>query len=593
MEIDDIRFIEVERVGAELFEPLIAKIGEGGNASVWRTVELGDTKRIVAVKLVQCRPVELEQGDPSLLERFKDEVKTWNEFATSRHVVRLFYTFRHRTPPPNEVCFLGFVMEHADLGDLSKNLHNRVLFARRRRDMYSFLRRIALAIKEGHDKDITHGDIKPHNVLLFKSDGAISPKVMDFGMGISASFDVTKYGGTPEYLAPERFGFGWEFERPKTVEEGKKSDVYSLGVLFYEIITGQRPYQTDRNLTDQDRWRKYRELHGSENADYAIAEQAGGADLAALVRRMMAVKAMGRPPISEIVVRLERMVQDARTLIAREQECPIAIRTYRWNPDAHRKLGCRLHYYFIKGRSPAGDPKWFRNHLEEKGLRAYSFYRILGGFDYILRIWVKSNDAEQVDGVVETFKLQHRTDFMKFSVTHVDPCYPAADINAQDESGLLATIEKCANQKNRDLELEALLGKGLVGGRLIDYLPDSVRFFLTINVTGAVNEAMLRMYADEIKRKLANETNAKEVSLYRGSGHFQLLAKFRLQRFQDFRSLYETFQSACEYVRVGDSVINAQTYVELDEQGVVESDDGSIVGDLVHRIDGEEVSFQP
>ena len=593
MDTDDIVFVEVDFAGEGFVEPLITKIGEGGNASVFRSVEVLDTKRTVAVKLVDCSPEDLHKGTPSLLERFKDEIKTWNEFATSRHVVRLFYPFRHKTRPPNERCFLGIVMEHADLGDLSKNLNNRDLFARRRRDLYSFLRRIALAIKEGHDKDITHGDIKPHNVLLFKSDGSISPKVMDFGMGLSASLDITKYGGTPEYLAPERFGSGWEYVRPQTIQEGKQPDVYSLGVLFFEIITGARPYQADRGLSDQERWRKYRNLHEAGTADFAQIEKAAGIDLESLVRRMMSIKPTDvdarplRPILNEIVFRLERMVQDSRTIEAREQECPIAIRKYRWNPEVHRQLGSRLHYYLIKGRSPDGDPKWFRNHLEEKGLRAFSFYRILGGFDYILRIWVKANDAEQVDGIIEMFKTQHGTDYLQFSVEHAEPCYGVRDLTYVDEAAILGAIEESANEKDRKAELKSFVDRGLVGGLLDDCLPESILFFLTIHVSGSPNEALLEMYAFHIKRRLATETAAKDISIYRGGGSFHLLAKFRLKKFQEFRALYEAFPNACNYVRQGDSSITSQTYVELDERGVIESDDGSIVGDLVHRLDGD------
>jgi serine/threonine protein kinase len=588
-------FTDVDVIGEGLFTIMHPKLGEGGQASVFRAQEISDIGRDVAVKVVECEMEDLNKGNPSILVRFQSEARTWHLFSSSSYVVNLFATHRFRARSNNKV-YLCFVMEFAELGDLSKNLTKRSLFAARRKDLFAFLRRIASAIKEGHDKDITHGDIKPHNVLLFKSDGRIIPKVMDFGLGISTSEDVTKYGGTPEYLAPERFGPGGiegEYRKPENIKEAKLSDIYSLGVLFFEIILGEKPYQASRDLFDREKWREYRKLHNSGKADFSKLVQSGGDDLAELVKRMMTVspESNHRPSLLEIIRRLERMVQDSSTLSAREQECPIAIRTYRWNPGVHKILGGRLHYYFIKGRSPDADPKWFKNHLEDAKIRAFSFYNILGGYDYVLRLWVKSAYAEEVEKLVETFKSQQATEYLKFSVSVPSPFgYEVSDLLPyQDEANLLADVESCANPKDKNQEFENLKAKKLVGSRLSDYPPESIRFFLTISVSGSsVNEAMLRMYAGEIRKHLEQQTEAKQISVYIGAGAFQLLVKFRLNRFQDFRKIFEVFKKTCEYIRVGDSVLNSQTFVELDEKGIFESDDGSIVSDLVRRIDPDE-----
>jgi len=246
-------FIDVEVIGESAFV-LGRKLAEGGQASVYLAQEISDTRREVAVKIIECGKDDLHKGNPSILARFQSEVRTWNQFSTSSYVVKLFYTYRYRARSDGKMFFC-FVMEYAQLGDLSKNLSKCALFCNRRKDLFAFLRYIALAIKEGHDKDITHGDIKPHNVLLFKSDGRIIPKVMDFGLGISTSDDVTKFGGTPEYLAPERFGSGGvegDYLPPKNIEEAKCSDIYSLGVLFFEIIACERPHQAPRDLMDRE-----------------------------------------------------------------------------------------------------------------------------------------------------------------------------------------------------------------------------------------------------------------------------------------------------------------------------------------------------
>ncbi len=592
-------FIEVDFIGQGLFELEHPKLGEGGQASVFRAREISDAQREVAVKIVECDKKDLDRGAPSILARFQSEARTWHQFSSSSYVVKLFYTYRYHIILEDK-CYLCFVMEFAELGDLSKSLAKKCLpFITRRKDLFAFLRRIALAIKEGHDKDITHGDIKPHNVLLFKSDGRIIPKVMDFGLGISTSDDVTKYGGTPEYLAPERFGAGGiegDYRKPKNIEEAKLSDVYALGVLFFEIIAGERPYQADRDLIDRERWRAYAKLHDSGKADFGKLIQNGGEPLAELVRRMMTVSAESnhRPSLLEIIRRLERMVQDSSTLSAREQECPVAVRAYRWNPEVHRILGGRLYYYFIKGRSPDGDPKWLKNHLEDAQIRAFSFYNILGGYDYVLRLWVKSAYAEEVDKLIETFKSQQKTDYLKFTVNVPNPFgydVTSGPLDYQDEAHLLTEIESCSDPKDKSLEFDSLKARHFVGSRLFDYKPESIRFFLTISVGGSFNDAMLRMYADEIRKHLTQQTAAEQISVYIGTGAFQLLVKFRLERFQEFRKIFDVFKKTCEYVRVGDSVLNSQTFVELDERGIFESDDGSIISDLVKRLDPDDIDL--
>lgn len=588
-------FIEVEHLGEGAFTLIYPQLAAGGQASVYRAKEISDTRREVAVKIVECGMKDLSRGSPSILLKFQSEVSTWNHFSSSSYVVKLFYTFRYHVRA-TDTAFLGFVMEYAELGDLSKNLAKRSLFGARRKDLFAFLRHIASAIKEGHDKDITHGDIKPHNVLLFKGDGRIIPKVMDFGLGVSTSEDVTKFGGTPEYLAPERFGSGGaegDYLPPKNIEEAKRSDIYSLGVLFFEIISGERPYKASGGLVDREKWRRYRDFHRDGKAEFEKLLLNGGEDLAELVKWMMTVnlESKGRPSLHETIRRLERMVQDSSTMIAREQECPVAIRTYRWNPGVHRILGGRLYYYFIKGRSPDGDPKWFKNHLEDAGIRFFSFYNILGGYDYVLRLWAKSNYAEEIDKVVATFKSHAKTDFLKFAVSSPSPFGFNDDPNPmpyQDEPDLMAAIETCADRKDRDKEFQNLKLKQLVGTRLSDYPAESIRFFLTVSVGGSVNEAMLRMYATEILKQLLKQTKAEQTSVYIGAGAFHLLVKFRLQRFQDFRKIFEVFKATCDYVRVGDSVLNSQTFVELDDRGIFESDDGSIVSDLVGRIETDD-----
>src|ERR1039457_7179324 len=113
-------FIDVDVIGEGAFV-LGRKLAEGGQASVYLAQEISDTGREVAVKIVECRMDDLHKGKPSILAKFQSEVRTWNQFATSSYVVKLFYTYRYRARSGDR-AFFCFVMEYAQLGDLSRNL---------------------------------------------------------------------------------------------------------------------------------------------------------------------------------------------------------------------------------------------------------------------------------------------------------------------------------------------------------------------------------------------------------------------------------------------------------------------------------------
>src|SRR5437660_3971063 len=105
---------------------------------------------------------------------------------------------------------------------------------------------ICRAVQHAHQKDVIHRDLKPSNVLVTEQDGTPVPKVIDFG--IAKATDkwaventlLTQFGqivGTPEYASPEQAD-------TMTGEIDESSDVYSLGVLLYELLIGAVPFDT-------------------------------------------------------------------------------------------------------------------------------------------------------------------------------------------------------------------------------------------------------------------------------------------------------------------------------------------------------------
>ncbi len=125
-------------------------------------------------------------------------------------------------------------MEYLDGGDLRQKIKEGIP----ERDAISYLRQIASALSAVHAQGVLHRDLKPANIMLRK-DGSIA--LIDFGLAKRAKLEneITDKGeifGTPYYMSPEQ-GHG------NTVDV--RSDIYSLGVIFYEMLTGDKPYKAE------------------------------------------------------------------------------------------------------------------------------------------------------------------------------------------------------------------------------------------------------------------------------------------------------------------------------------------------------------
>jgi eukaryotic-like serine/threonine-protein kinase len=125
-------------------------------------------------------------------------------------------------------------MEYIDAGDLRQRISERIIAAA----AVKYLREIASALARIHEVGILHRDLKPGNIML-RRDNSIA--LIDFGLAkrLRLQMEITGSGeifGTPYYMSPEQ-GHG------NPVDE--RSDIYSLGVIFYEMLTGRKPYQAD------------------------------------------------------------------------------------------------------------------------------------------------------------------------------------------------------------------------------------------------------------------------------------------------------------------------------------------------------------
>lgn len=201
---------------------VISKLGSGGMAVVYRAKDR-NLGREVALKVLKDSVAE----DPEFRERFRREARA-SAVLTHRNIVQVYDYFEN-----NDGIFI--VMELVEGNDLSSTL--RHVGAMSEDEAINIVSQVLNALEFSHNRGIVHRDISARNVLIAK-DGTV--KVADFGIArVVGERSLTKSGeliGSVQYISPEQASGG---------EITSKSDLYSVGVLLYEILTGSLPFHAD------------------------------------------------------------------------------------------------------------------------------------------------------------------------------------------------------------------------------------------------------------------------------------------------------------------------------------------------------------
>jgi serine/threonine protein kinase/tetratricopeptide (TPR) repeat protein len=210
---------------------LIRKLGEGGMGQVWLAEQTSPVRRQVALKLIKAG-----MYDEAVVQRFQSERQS---LAMMDHPA-IAKVFDAGATPQGQPYL---VMEFVPGLPITEYCDQHKLKIRERLELFIHA---CEGVQHAHQKAIIHRDLKPSNILVLEVDGNPMPRIIDFGLAKTTapqlSGEFTQLGqfiGTPGYMSPEQVNLSGR-------DIDTRTDVYTLGVVLYVLLTGLQPFETKR-----------------------------------------------------------------------------------------------------------------------------------------------------------------------------------------------------------------------------------------------------------------------------------------------------------------------------------------------------------
>ncbi|MEJ1401804.1 MAG: protein kinase [Candidatus Sedimenticola sp. (ex Thyasira tokunagai)] len=485
------------------------KLGEGGEAEVWKAKSTENNNLIVAIKLRE--PVLFTEREKlnKIKERVDKETESWLQFK-SLYVIQLYDRFTELQNIDNKECIVtGIITEYSEMGDLFNLLVAGDIkqYIKNELDLVRFLLNIIGGLQSGHKNNLIHCDIKPSNILLFMEGDVLIPKITDFG--ISRAFHESSIGGTKGYMAPELEEQG--------ATPSISSDVYSLGITFYEIFYAclLEDFTKDDLATNYESGESYKIYIESLYQKTKDKVEIPIDKYLSVFSSMVKYDSKDRISLGEV----RRFLELNKGILA-SQDYPKYLKIvqeniYRWNPKTHILLNHTLNYVFLRGGIPNIDINNLSRSLREAHIAGYSIHSVSGAWDYILRVWGDKNTLsnrlekalnqfnQTVDGP-NNLELEVLESYL-FEKTH-----HGLDMT---EDEVINKIKACVNEDDRAKEYKLLKKEKLVLSKLAPDDDKHFRVFVLIAING-VGDKIIGLIGNQLQAHVNSYPRTTETSMY-------------------------------------------------------------------------------
>ena len=558
---------------SSIFEPgdvldeqieLVEFIKGGGQAEIWavRNIHFLEHSRL-ALK-VRYTPWDQRTEHKFQLNEARLEAETQLLGSVmNRYIMRPHF----KVGQPAELrgktfAVAGLVMDLASEGSLLDFYQGKAFSTFSTADKFNLLHHMASGLHALKSLEIIHNDIKPANILVSNEAGHYLPRYSDFGYAFRKGDTIVR-GGTKGYMAPEL----------NTIDPSYESDVFSLGVTFYELLTGRHPIdQIDSHGDRLKAVEGYFSTH--EYIDSTPLRELQCKPLTDLIQQMCARTPESRPAIEDIIEVLDAVTTDAksRLTVRPEDAYPMIANRFRWSEILHRRFDEMEVVIFLTGTKAQSDPRFLVEQLTRERIFGYSIFRVLGSSDYLLRVWIRSADRPSLDAVLRAYAGE-RGSYEEF---HPSIRRPRPGKTAVAQYARPAEVLKLLKDLNdgdaralrRAKNSKVVLGETKTSRERGSRRRNAIRAASRVKLKRALSDDLTKVIAEKFYEMADEQRGVREVEVLADSGHHGAPAEFlmiaELDNFHGYGGIMDRVEEIITGLVGADNVNEFRSLFEMD-----------------------------
>lgn len=531
----------------------------GGQAGLYMVKELDGGNRTLAAKLVVAPYNERHSANfVADFDSLNRELDILGD-VSHRFIAKMLFRIDDLLEIDDERFVVrGFVMEHSPTGTLARYIANKDDFAPE--DRVRVCHQLAEAVDELHNLNITHSDIKAENVILTLQNNKLVPVLIDFGAAFRGHEAWPGYCSEP-YIAPEL--------RNKSASASATTDIYSLGTLFAEILSGERLHQpAERSIEELNL--------------LTIAE-----DTRQLLLRMIYHDTNIRPSISEVVSSFdERRSRIGTTNQLDKNKIRFPYGKFQWFDEVHRFLNSKKHLFLLRGTRPTIESDSLCKDLEKSGFFSPKIRRIVGDYDFMLEIWCQDAHFDRLNQICSEFNLhttRSSTQPLYYELEQSEyVCSAQFDSAGFTPTSFIQKIQDVISSSPTSEVIDYWESSGF--GRRIVECENTIDFTIFLKCNNELTSQAKLIYQGFVVQYLSKKLsdlgegelkNRNVISLIRGSS--DIIMSLCIKDYKNFATLLLGTMRELRSRRLeGSHEFSPKTFVDFDGRARFEGYDGSI-----------------